>query len=185
MTAGAFVLVLTGPAGAGKSTVAEGWARTCPDPAAHVSLDDVRRQLKSGYVDPSRGWTGEPAAQLALARRLAAGMATAYVRAGIRCVVDDAVFPDREGVGWPEWQRELAGRPHALVVLTAELDEVKARNRRRDPSRRVPEPMLAEIHGLMAGWAGRGHPVVDSTGLTVDETVEAVAAAIAGLSITS
>jgi adenylate kinase family enzyme len=62
------VLVLTGPAGAGKTTTAQAWAAAQAVPTAHVSLDRVRLQVQSGFADPQHGWTAETRRQYGLAR---------------------------------------------------------------------------------------------------------------------
>jgi ABC-type cobalamin/Fe3+-siderophores transport system ATPase subunit len=87
------VLLIAGPAGAGKTTVAEQWASSRPYRCAHVSLDDVRLLVKSGFADPQDGWGPEPQRQLDLARGSAALLARRFREAGIGCVIDDAVFP--------------------------------------------------------------------------------------------
>jgi len=53
----AIVLLLAGPAGAGKSTLARAWCHTRLV-AAHVQLDTVRDLLVQGLVDPRA--VGEP-----------------------------------------------------------------------------------------------------------------------------
>jgi hypothetical protein len=164
--------VLTGPAGVGKTTVAARWAASRATPTAHVSLDSIRRQVVAGYADPRDGWTAAAAAQHRLARRFAAHMALGYVQAGQTCIVDDAVFPDREDVGWEPWDTALRAAPHRLVVMWAPLAEVAARNALRSPSQRLPDGILAEIHERMSGWRGSAHPIVDSGGVGIDETVD-------------
>lgn len=174
-----FVLVLTGPAGVGKTTVAARWAASRATPTAHVSLDSIRRQVVAGYADPRDGWTTDAAAQHRLAREFAAHMALGYVQAGQTCIVDDAVFPDREDVGWGPWDAALRGAPHGLAVIWAPLAEVAARNALRSPSQRLPDGILAEIHERMTGWRGSGYPVVDSGGASIDETVDGLDHAVA------
>jgi hypothetical protein len=173
-----FVLVVTGPAGVGKTTVAARWAASRAAPTAHVSLDALRRQVVAGYADPRHGWTDHAAAQHRLARGFAAHMALGYVQAGQTCIVDDAVFPDRDDVGWGPWDAALRGSPRGLVVIWAPLAEVAARNAMRSPPERLPDAILAEIHGRMAGWRGSGHPIVDSGRASIDETVAGLGQAI-------
>jgi len=48
-------LLITGPAAAGKTTVAGAWAETRRDMCAHLSLDSFRLLIKSGYHDPRAG----------------------------------------------------------------------------------------------------------------------------------
>ena len=53
--AGAFVLLISGPPGAGKSAAADAWASAYPGCAAHIELDSVRELVKSGFADPRDG----------------------------------------------------------------------------------------------------------------------------------
>ncbi|MCZ9338735.1 ATP-binding protein, partial [Streptomyces sp. TRM76130] len=45
-------VLLIGPAGAGKTSVAKYWADHRRVPTAHISLDDVREWVRSGFADP-------------------------------------------------------------------------------------------------------------------------------------
>ncbi|MFD9423540.1 MULTISPECIES: AAA family ATPase [unclassified Streptomyces] len=87
------MLLITGPAGAGKSTLADAWARGRPTPTVHISLDDVRDWVKSGYANPEDGWDELSERQYTVARRCVALAVHEYARIGYGCVVDDAVFP--------------------------------------------------------------------------------------------
>ena len=55
----AFVLFISGPAGAGKTAAAAVWAAGRSSPTAHISLDDVGELIATGYADPRDGWTPE------------------------------------------------------------------------------------------------------------------------------
>ncbi len=61
-----FVLLITGPAGAGKSTAAAAWAARQTSPTAHISLDDVREFMVAGYADPRDGWIRKPSGSMIL-----------------------------------------------------------------------------------------------------------------------
>lgn len=166
------VLLLTGPAASGKTTVADRWARRHADgPAVHISLDDVRDWVKSGYANPEDGWCEAAERQYALARRVVASAVREYAAAGYVCVIDDAVFPDWPEVSVDGWQRELGDLSLCLVALMPSPDVLAERNTSRSGHRRLTPETLKIIHGQMEGWRPRGVPIIDNTDLSVDETV--------------
>ncbi|MFI5621230.1 AAA family ATPase [Streptomyces sp. NPDC051567] len=173
-TAGATLAVLLiGPAGAGKTTVARHWAATRPVPTAHVSLDDVREWVRSGFADPQAGWNGHSEAQYRLARRTCGFAARNFLANGISCILDDAVFPDRPVVGLGGWKRHV-GPALLPVVLLPGLEVVLERNAARSGNRRLPDEEVARIHGRMAGWYGSGLPIIDNSRLDVAATAHAL-----------
>ena len=93
--AATLAVLLIGPAGAGKTTVARHWADRRRVPTAHISLDDVREWVCSGFADPQSGWNDHSEAQYRLARRTCGFAARNFLANGISCILDDAVFPDR------------------------------------------------------------------------------------------
>ena len=174
------VLLITGPAGAGKTAAAQEWARTRPYPCAHVSLDHVRLMVKSGYADPRDGWTAEHGRQYRLARGSVALLARRFIEAGFRCVIDDAIFPEWTEADYPGWSRELEGLSHRLVVLLPSLDVVIKRDGERPPPRQVGLKFVKIIHKMMIPWQGRSEaPAIDNSALTVGQTVGAIEAALA------
>ncbi|AZM44974.1 MULTISPECIES: AAA family ATPase [unclassified Streptomyces] len=163
-------VLLIGPAGAGKTTVARYWADTRRAPTAHISLDDVREWVRAGFADPQAGWTDHSEAQYRLARRTCGFAARNYLANGISCILDDAVFPDRPVVGLGGWKRHVG--PGLLpVVLLPGLESVLARNAARTGNRRLADEEVARIHGRMAGWYGSGLPIIDNSHHDVPATV--------------
>ena len=169
-TGGATLAVLLiGPAVAGKTTVARHWAQRRRVPTAHISLDDVREWVCSGFADPQSGWNEHSEAQYRLARRTCGFAARNFLANGISCIVDDAVFPDRPVVGLGGWKRHVG--PGLLpVVLLPGLEVVLERNAARSGNRRLSDEEVARIHGRMAGWYGSGLPIIDNSSYDVETT---------------
>ncbi|MFF1275495.1 Pro-rich N-terminal domain-containing protein [Streptomyces marokkonensis] len=162
-------VLLIGPAGAGKTSVAKHWADHRRVPTAHISLDDVREWVRSGFADPQSGWNDHSEAQYRLARRTCGFAARNFLANGISCILDDAVFPDRPVVGLGGWKRHVG--PGLLpVVLLPGLDIVLERNAERTGNRRLSDEEVARIHGRMAGWYGSGLPIIDNSQLDIPET---------------
>ncbi|MFI9471462.1 Pro-rich N-terminal domain-containing protein [Streptomyces sp. NPDC052492] len=162
-------VLLIGPAGAGKTSVAKYWADHRRVPTAHISLDDVREWVRSGFADPQTGWNDHSEAQYRLARRTCGFAARNFLANGISCILDDAVFPDRPVVGLGGWKRHVG--PGLLpVVLLPGLDVVLERNAERTGNRRLGDEEVARIHGRMAGWYGSGLPIIDNSQLDIPET---------------
>ncbi|XKK60208.1 ATP-binding protein [Streptomyces sp. ARC32] len=162
-------VLLIGPAGAGKTSVAKYWADHRRVPTAHISLDDVREWVRSGFADPQTGWNEHSEAQYRLARRTCGFSARNFLANGISCILDDAVFPDRPVVGLGGWKRHVG--PGLLpVVLLPGLDIVLERNAERSGNRRLTDEEVARIHGRMAGWYGSGLPIIDNSQLDVPDT---------------
>ncbi|HEY1631063.1 MAG TPA: AAA family ATPase [Rhizomicrobium sp.] len=85
------VLILTGPPGAGKSTVAGILARGSTAPAVHLHSDDFYdRYIKSGFVLP---WLREAQAQNEVVVTAIAAAAAAYAAGGYFTIVDGIVLP--------------------------------------------------------------------------------------------
>ncbi|KOG32254.1 Pro-rich N-terminal domain-containing protein [Streptomyces resistomycificus] len=164
-------VLLIGPAGAGKTSVAKYWADHRRVPTAHISLDDVREWVRSGFADPQSGWNDHSEAQYRLARRTCGFAARNFLANGISCILDDAVFPDRPVVGLGGWKRHVG--PGLLpVVLLPGLEIVLERNAERSGNRRLPDEEVARIHGRMAGWYGSGLPIIDNSQLDVPQTAQ-------------
>ncbi|MER6072465.1 Pro-rich N-terminal domain-containing protein [Streptomyces sp. NPDC001817] len=164
-------VLLIGPAGAGKTSVAKYWADHRRVPTAHISLDDVREWVRSGFADPQSGWNDNSEAQYRLARRTCGFAARNFLANGISCILDDAVFPDRPVVGLGGWKRHVG--PGLLpVVLLPGLDIVLERNAERTGNRRLTDEEVARIHGRMAGWYGSGLPIIDNSQLDIPGTAQ-------------
>jgi len=162
----AIVLLLAGPAGAGKSTLARAWCHTRLV-AAHIELDTVRDLLVEGLVDPRA--VGEPAQaeQWQASVAAACALVRSFAESGIDVAVDDVMLPaDAADV----WQPMLNGLPTHLVVVLPSLEETLTRGRSRD--KQVPEHLVTSQHDGSARWLRRRQ--LNTTGQTVGESLNAL-----------
>ncbi|WP_369201515.1 AAA family ATPase, partial [Streptomyces sp. PU-14G] len=170
-TRAAVAVLLIGPAGAGKTTVARYWADHRAVPTSHISLDDVREWVRSGFSDPQTGWNENSEAQYRLARRTCGFAARNFLANGISCILDDAVFPDWPVIGLGGWKRHV-GPGLIPVVLLPGLDVVLERNAQRSGNRRLADEEVAHIHGRMAGWYSSGLPIIDNSRQDIASTAQ-------------
>ncbi|MEU8670040.1 AAA family ATPase [Streptomyces anulatus] len=173
-----FVLLITGPAGAGKSTLADSWAKSRSTPTVHISLDDVRDWVKSGYANPEDGWNAVAEQQYHMARRCIALAVREYVSAGYACVVDDAIFPDWDAVSVQGWERDLGDIAVRLVVLMPSIETLEKRNSRRTGHRLLSSETIGIIREQMSGWVERGVPLIDNSSMSVEDTVRGLDAVL-------
>ncbi len=161
------MLLLAGPAGAGKSTLARAWCRARAR-AAHVQLDDVRSLVVSGFVDPRDTDHPDQPAQWRASVAASCALVRSFAEDGIDVAVDDVLEPDAVGA----WLAGLDGLDVRLVVVLPPLDVVLARGAARD--KHVPEHLVRRQHADCSGW-DRSR-VIDTVGQSVAESLAALLA---------
>ncbi len=164
------VVLITGVMAAGKSTVAQALAERLPR-AAHVRGDLFRRMIVSGRADYEPGGDGEGEAQLRLRYRLSAATADAYAEAGFTAVVQDVVL----GADLAAYVRLVRTRPLHVIVLAPDPEAVAAREAGRVKTG-YGAWTVEELHRALRTRTPRIGLWVDSSGLTVGETVEEILA---------
>ncbi|MDH6221209.1 AAA family ATPase [Streptomyces pseudovenezuelae] len=169
------VVLVTGVMAAGKSTVAQALAESLPR-AAHVRGDVFRRMIVSGreeYEPGADGDTdGEAAAQLLLRYRLSAATADAYAEAGFTAVVQDVVL----GEQLASYVDLVRTRPLYVVVLAPDAETIAARESERTKTGYGPAWTIPDLDDVLRTRTPRIGLWLDSSELTVGETVEAIVA---------
>jgi predicted kinase len=168
------ILILTGPPGVGKTTVAEilvaRWPRT-----VHLESDVFFRFIRSDYVEP---WKAESHEQNRVVMDIVGDAAVAYAAAGYRTVVDGIVIP-----GWflePLRDRlRGAGHPVAYAVLRAPLSVCTARVQSREGLPPVDSGALAQIWESFSDLGDLERHVLDVGDKEPGEAADLVARSLA------
>ncbi len=125
------VMLITGPAAAGKTTVAEAFAVSRPQPTVLVRHDAVRDCVRSGRAPEGELFGPEAEQQWRLARAVCTATLRIYLLGGFDCVID-AFVPESD----TEWRAATPpGVAFRSFVLMPPLEVVLRRNRRRPRGR--------------------------------------------------
>jgi chloramphenicol 3-O-phosphotransferase len=166
------VMVLTGPPGAGKTTVAAAIADAF-EPSVNLRADDFFGYLRRGRLAP---WTVEAHPQNVVVLSAIGAAAGRYARGGYAVVVDGIVGP---------WMLDVLleavgdAVPSYYTCLRPSLEVA----RRRATSRTDPPAFseLAPIEHMYRAFEDLGElerTVVDSSELTVEQTAEHILATL-------
>jgi chloramphenicol 3-O-phosphotransferase len=139
-----------------------------------VRGDVFRRMIVSGReeYEPGTDAGGEGAAQLRLRYRLSAATADAYAEAGFTAVVQDVVL----GEELPAYVRLVRTRPLYVVVLAPGTEVVAAREAGRAKTGYGGGWTVEALDGVLRSGTARIGLWLDTSRLTVGETVEAIVA---------
>ena len=161
------VLILTGPPGVGKTTVAAILAERS-DRAVHLEADLFFRFIRSGHVEP---WRPESHQQNEVVMRIVAEAAAGYAAAGYFTIVDGIVIP-----GWffEPLRDALREARHevAFAVLRAPLSLCLARVRDREGMPSVDPTVIERLWREFADLGDLERNALDLDGESPERTAD-------------
>lgn len=165
------LLLITGPAGAGKTTTCKEFLRGAPDVWAHLSQDNLRQLVRTGYASADgyeQDWSSETKRQWAVSIPICCDIAKRYLASGINCLIDFNADPEDFKV----WQLHLKEIDYQLAVLLPDKQTVLMRNDQRDKGSRLKNNKILQNYDRLKQWQNQGALVINNSEGTVDETVK-------------
>jgi predicted ABC-type ATPase len=172
------IVIISGPPGAGKSTVCEALCQRY-DRTVHLTTDDMYGWIRMGYIAP---WKPGSMRQNMMVSRSAARAATAFAQEQYGVFVDGVIGP----LHLPLYIEEMrvAGVPVHYAVLLPPVEETMRRARVRaetDGHARAQYEqqaqdgkMLARVHAMFADTASLPGWTLDNSDMTAEQTADAV-----------
>lgn len=166
------VLLLTGPPGSGKTTVARLVATDAARPTVHVTTDEFYRAIRTGFVAP---WLAEAQHQNEVVVDVIVAAVGVYARGGYDVVVDGVIGPwflgpFRAAAG--DWRL-------SYVVLRPDLDTTLRRGQARGGVELTDADAITEMHRVFADLGELESHAIDTSLLDPVDTAAEVRKAVA------
>jgi predicted kinase len=167
------IFLLTGIPASGKSSVGAALAARFQK-AVHIDGDVIRDMIVRGREDMAPDASREALTQLRLRYRLAVQLAEGFFDAGFVAIVQDNVLGPR----LTEFVDAVSRRPFYVIVLAPDADSVAEREAGREKSAYGSGWTVQELDRGFRETTPRIGRWLDTTGLSVDETVARILAEI-------
>lgn len=165
------VVVISGIQAAGKSTVAQALAERLTR-SVHLRGDSFRRNIVKGQINMTPEAQEQAIDQLRLRYRLTASSADLYAGAGFTVIAQDILI----GEYLTEMTEYIKTRPLAVIVLVPDTATVEAREETRSKSAYGPDWTVQDLDKLLRADTPRIGLWLDTSGQSVDETVDEILA---------
>jgi hypothetical protein len=170
------IVIVSGPPGAGKSTVARALAEQAEGPlAVHLHTDDFYAYIQKGWVPM---WEPQSLDQNTTVMRALAASAVAFARGGYEVAVDGLVGP------WffEPWKdaAALGGVDlHYVCLLPSEAETVARGTARTAPGAMTDPAVITQMWHAFQRRPSLPEHVFDTSGEVIEATIARVRAALA------
>jgi predicted kinase len=169
------IVIVSGPPGAGKSSVARRLAESSPFPrTVHLHTDDFYGYIRKGFIPP---WLPGTHDQNMVIVEVSVATSRTYAAGGFEVIVDGVVGPWYLGP-WLQAARDFDVR---YVVLRPDSQTTLARAvGRTEPGALIDADPIRKMWQDFADLGQWESHVLDTTGMTLEESVAAVQERLAG-----
>lgn len=165
------IIIVSGPPGAGKSTIARRLAQSSPaDRAIHLHTDDFYAYIRKGFVEP---WKPESMAQNVTVMKALAATAAIYAAGGYEVAVDGIVG------SWffDPWREAAAANGLDLryvLLMPSEAETVARATGRTAPDAMTDAAVVREMWQSFRTFPSPEGAALDTTGQAPRETAAAI-----------